>query len=84
MQGNEKPKIVVGNQAMLNDLERTAISVSESIDNAIGNLPPELKSILPIAVGAALGCKFPKLSLFLGGIYLVGKMLSNPQPTVGR
>lgn len=83
MAENQKPKIIVSNNQTLSDLEQTAQSVSASIDNLINNLPPELGNIFYIAIGAAIGTKFPKLTLFLGGIYLAGKILSGQQ-TVQR
>lgn len=83
MAENQKPKIVVGKNT-LSDFEKTAVSVSKSIDNIVNNVPPEISNIFYIAIGAAIGTKFPKITLFLGGVYLVGKLLSAQQPVQGR
>ena len=81
MAENQRPKIVVANDPFVS-FKQTAVNVSQSIDNIVNNVPPEISNIFYIAIGAALGTKFPKTTLFLGGVYLVGKLLS--QQTVQR
>jgi len=82
MAENQKPKIVVANDPFAS-FKQTAVNVSQSIDNIVNNVPPEVSNIFYIAIGAAIGTKFPKLTLFLGGVYLVGKLLSQ-QPVQRR
>ena len=65
------------------DVKNTVIGVSNVINNALANLPPELKTIALVAVGAAIGQRFPKTVMFLAGIYAIGKLLEPHQTTQG-
>lgn len=63
------------NSDILKDLEHTAANISTSIDSIVQKFPKEFEMIGIAALGAAFGCKFTKTTLFLGSIYLIGKLL---------
>lgn len=63
------------NEDLLKDIESTAASISNSIDSIVQRFPKEFELIGIAALGAAFGCKFTKTTLFLGSIYILGKLL---------
>ena len=60
---------------LLKDFESVAASISNSIDSIVQKFPKEFELIGIAALGAAFGCKFTKTTLFLGSIYILGKLL---------
>jgi len=55
--------------------------VARDINNFVNNIPDDLKKVGLIAVGAAIGSKYPNTTLFLGLIYIFGRMLGGSYGT---
>ncbi len=58
----------------VNDLQDIG-QIARDINNFANNIPDDIKRIGTIAVGAAIGTRFPNVTLFLGLIYIFGKLM---------
>jgi len=49
--------------------------IARDINNFVNNIPDDIKRIGTIAVGAAIGTRYPNVTLFLGLIYIFGRLM---------